>query len=364
MKWIYLLLIICHASVQSLAQGPCQLKLDNIVLDTAASTCSHLFFKYTYSGGTPNAYFWTYADGNSCTCFKPKNVYNTNGTFNVCGKIKDANGCVDSLCITAHVNCFNPCDLSEIGIYTFDTLSYTCDEYEFNTVTSPNAKRIKWDFGDNDSSSDKFTVHQYKKNGVYQVRLSIQDSMACADTANLTVVVDCVVDTCDFKITAIDTSSGADCKTKMFILKSNKKPMTVKWVYGDGQNALTNGNISSRTYADTGLYNLCTYALDSHDCRDTFCVWVKVKCPQKPSSLQLFEHNTFMLYPNPFADVLHIESPGQSSYIIYDITLKQLAKGILFEGKNAINLADLESGTYVLKLENIDCSKYFSIRKE
>ncbi len=364
MKRISLLIFIFN--MVSGAGAQCQLKFETLSLDTAASSCNHLFFKFTYSGGTPVSYSWTYGDGNACSCIKPKNVYNKNGMFQVCGKIKDANGCEDSMCLNVSVTCSNPCDLSEIGIHTYDTLSYSCDEYEFNTITSLNAKKIRWDFGDGDSSADKFTVHKYKKNGTYQVRLSIQDSIGCGDTADMTVVVNCPPEPepCNFVITSVDTSTGTDCRTKVFALRSNKKPVTVQWEFGDGQTALTNGNMSSRTYADTGLYELCVYALDSANCKDTFCRWVRVRCPVKHVSVQEPVQHSASVYPNPVSDLLIIKLTHESVFVMYDMTMKPVRSGTLDAGKNDMDMRFFTAGTYLLKIENTSGVTYYRITRE
>jgi hypothetical protein len=364
MNKIYFVLVSLIMGFLQPAGAQCTLSLDSLSIDSSISDCNHLFFKFSHSGGTITSYKWTYGDGNSCTCFKPKNVYNTNGTFQVCGIIKDMNGCADTLCISVKVNC-DPCELSEIGIHSFDSLSYSCDEYEFNTITSTNAKKIKWNFGDGDSSGSKFIVHKYKQNGTYQVKLTIQDSIGCADTAEMTVKVDCPVKPpCTFRVTKIDTATGADCKTKNFSLQTNGKPVTVLWKYGDGQQTLTNGKISSRTYADTGLYKLCVLAIDSSDCRDSLCQWVKVACPKKNVSLEELDKNGFIIYPNPVEGMLYLETELESDYVIYDLTLKKVSEGQLAVGINGINLELLESGTYMLRMENEGAVLYYKIVRQ
>jgi hypothetical protein len=348
------------------ASSQCTLKLDSVWLDSVGSSCNHLFFKYKYSGGTPHSYWWDYGDGNACSCIKPKNVYNHNGTFLVHGKITDINGCSDSFDIMVNVSCSNPCDLSEIGINSFDSLSYSCDEYEFNTITSANAKKIKWDFGDGDTSSSKFIVHTYKNNGTYHVKLDIQDSIGCADTAELTVIVDCppVKSPCNFVITKIDTLTGQDCKTKLFTLSSNVEAVTIEWRYGDGHTNYTNGSQSSRSYADTGVYQLCAIALDSVGCRDTMCQWVNVYCPEKHVDVRAFGNGNFSFYPNPAGNILTIEALKASTYTIYDMSLKKLKTGDVTVGINYLDIEQLSGGAYLVKMDNDANTVYFKIFKQ
>src|SRR5690606_23661987 len=134
------------------AQNPCDLQITEIKLDSNQSTCNYKVIEYTLSGGQAASYYWEYGDGENCTCLHPKHFYTQNGNFDVCAVITDTSGCKDTLCQSVEVNCSNPCDLSEIGIHSVDTLSFTCSEVEFITITSSNARYIKWDFGDGDSS--------------------------------------------------------------------------------------------------------------------------------------------------------------------------------------------------------------------
>lgn len=343
----------------------CTLELNSITLDTAASTCNHLFFKYQASGGTPTSFFWDYGDGNSCTCLHPKNVYNRNGTFQLCGRIKDANGCADSLCVTVNVFCPNPCTLSEIGIFSYDSLSYSCREYEFITITSQNAKKINWDFGDGDSANTKYTLHTFKSNGTFKVRLTIQDSIGCADTAEMMVGVNCPPDPqpCTFNISKLDTASGMDCKSKNFTLSANKTPKTVHWDFGDSS-TWNGGKTTSHSYIDTGLYKVCAIATDSADCKDTMCQWVKVSCPSMHVSVNAHSIATLQLYPNPVVGTLTVLSSDVYIYAIYDAAMRKVASGYLREGTNTIDFTQLSSGVYTMQVQNSVLTTYYRVTRQ
>lgn len=364
MKKIYLILLFTFICSIAKAQSPCLVSLDSVYLDTAQSTCNQLYFKYNVTGGTISSYGWTYGDGNACACIKPKNFYTKNGTYEVCGIIKDVNACPDTLCASFNVNCSNPCDLSGIGIFSADTLSYSCNEIEFNSIISDNAKKIRWDFGDGDSSDQTYVIHTFNQNGQYNVRLIIQDSIACADTADFTIQIDCSITTpCDFRLTSIDTASGVGCKTKLFQLKSNVNPKLIRWEFGDGQFVL-NTKSTQITYQDTGLYEVCVYASDSMDCKDTICQWVLVKCPKPSTSVYGLTTNSNYLYPNPFTDVLIIQMLDIAECIIYDVNMKIIKTVKLEQGNNELNLSDLKSGVYFFKLQTDTNSSVYSLIKE
>lgn len=359
----YFLLILLFLTFSIKAQTPCQLSLDSIYLDNAYSNCNHLYFKYNVSGGNASSYYWTYGDGNSCGCYKPKNFYTKNGNYQVCGKIQDANGCKDSLCITVNVNCTNPCDLSEIGIYSFDTVSYNCNEYEFVSFISPNAKRIVWEFGDGDSSNSLYALHTYHTNGKYTVRLIAQDSLSCGDTAILEVNIDCEQKLpCNFNINAIDTSSTSDCKQKSFVLKSNHQPKEVTWNFGDGLTLKSNGTVQHQ-FKDTGIYEICAIAIDSFDCSDTLCIDIVVSCP-KSSAINLFGKTSFQIFPLPFHAILQIGNAENGSICLYDQRFSKVFESVCINGLNEYNLSYLESGFYYLAVQTNETVEYFKILKE
>ena len=363
MKRIYILFFCLIASATIQAQTPCQLSLDSIYLDQAASNCNHLYFKYKVSGGTASSYNWTYGDGNSCACYKPKNFYTKNGTYQVCGRIQDANGCKDSLCITVNVNCTNPCDLSEIGIYSFDTVSYNCNEYEFVSFVSPNAKRIVWEFGDGDSSNSKYSLHTFQKNGNYKVRLIVQDSISCGDTANLSIDINCDQKApCDFIINRIDTSSKGNCKTKGFDLSCNKTPIEVKWNYGDG-NSETSGKQVQHSYKDTGNYNVCAIATDSFGCSDTLCISIAIKCP-KSSGIHFTSIDRSNIYPSPFSSYLNVKLESDATIVVYDQKQSLVFESDFKDGIAILDLSKLSSGLYFISIKTFEVVQFYKIIKE
>lgn len=352
MKKLYLLTVLLGAILGLRAQGPCQLKLEEVYLDTAASDCNHLFFKYKVSGGTVSNYYWNYGDGNSCTCLHPKHTYTQNGTFQLCGRIEDANGCKDSMCINVTVNCSDPCDLSEIGIYSADTLSYSCNEYEFNTIVSKNTKVLNWDFGDGNTSADAFTTHRYASNGTYNVKLIIKDSIDCADTANWQVLVDCKDMPCDIRITSIDTSSVHDCHTKRFSIATNHPTKLIWWEFGDGQSGL--GNVTeTHYYKDSGLYRVCIYAYDSSNCVDTSCFNILVNCKGSNSSIHSSSIQQW-IKASVFSQSIEIDIPTTGSFELLDMNGKLVLSAQLKEGSHQIATVHIERGVYTISIYTKD----------
>lgn len=72
------------------------------------------------------------------------------------------------------------------------------------------------------------------------------------------------------------------------------------------------------------------------------------------------------IYPNPVADYMYVYVPVAGSYSICDITGKSFLENVLSNGENTINLVNLPSGIYLLKISVNDGaeSKVYKIVKQ
>lgn len=82
-----------------------------------------------------------------------------------------------------------------------------------------------------------------------------------------------------------------------------------------------------------------------------------VSLPCQPLAVEDINEHSLKIYPNPVSDVLNIESInkniGVAKLKIYDINGRLLSKHTLnFNQKHRINLSSMQSGIYVLKIEN------------
>lgn len=339
-KITFLLFFIAFTYVSE-AQPPCLVQFSSVNIDSTASNCNYKQLKYTTTGGTIQSYKWTYGDGNSCTCSKPKHFYTQNGTFKVCGYITDNNGCIDSICTKVTVNCNNPCQLSEIGIQSADTLSYSCNEMEFNALVSKNTKKSRWYFGDGDSSVNLYEVHTYNQNGTYQAKLIIYDSIGCSDTANFEIAIQCSNEPqkCTFELQNLIVENTSNCKTKLLKLSANKFIESVKWTYNN--TSVLNDSTQFRiTFSDTGFYQICAIAKDTGNCYDTLCVATKVTCTNQNNSITSFDVNDLNIYPNPTNGLVFFKTEKTFYVNIYDLLGKCIGTKIINKEQNSIDFSE------------------------
>ncbi len=74
-------------------------------------------------------------------------------------------------------------------------------------------------------------------------------------------------------------------------------------------------------------------------------------------------NQNFKIYPNPVKDVLNISKENFKSYQIFTIEGKEITPS--FKQQKTINVSNLDSGFYCLKIENIDgsCSKAMFVKQ-
>jgi hypothetical protein len=70
------------------------------------------------------------------------------------------------------------------------------------------------------------------------------------------------------------------------------------------------------------------------------------------------------IYPNPFKDFFIMNSIIPSKLEIYDISGKIILKKQLVSGDNKIEIKNLQSGIYILKLNTDKGSSTFKVVKE
>jgi PKD repeat protein len=350
-KKITLVLLFFSYTFSAWAQ-PCSVRFASITENSTKSTCNYKAFDFTLTGGTPQSYKWYYGDGNNCTCNKPKNFYTANDTFTLIGIVYDANGCADSVFKQVIIQCDNPCDLSEIGIYSADTLSYSCNEMEFNAIVSQNTEKLTWYFGDGDSSNNAFEVHEYTENGDYEVFVIVKDDIGCADTAQFTVNINCAKeDTCAFKITSIDTSSGSDCLTKNFKLKTNETIQSSIVSMGDGNSLINQSNFSYK-YNDTGKFKVKAIALNNKGCKDSMSINIAVACPKENTNITDAAIESMLVQHLPQFQQLKISTLYQCEVTILNSFGGKVLQQNFDKGVHTVDLYSLQSGFYVVYYKN------------
>jgi gliding motility-associated-like protein len=139
---------------------------------------------------------WDFGDGNTSTAFEPSHVYNAAGTYTIRLIAINPNTCNGRDTAFATITVFD----NPVADFSFTpTTPVENTPHIFNNLSSPDAVRFKWEFGDGDSlltTSRAPVQHQYNSTGTFNACLVAYNVAGCPDTAcqQVTTLVVPVVD--------------------------------------------------------------------------------------------------------------------------------------------------------------------------
>lgn len=243
--------------------------------------CAPLLVSFTNTGHQQGAtYQWDFGDGNTSTLVNPTNTYTGNGTYQVSLIMTSANGCKDTISLSA-VTLSSP-----VADFTSDVVDGCADlDVQFtSTSTSPDPiVSWNWDFGDGISSSGEAPpVHSYGV-GVYDVTLIITTQNGCIDT----IVKPEYIKVGEIDLVNFTFSESPQCVktninfTDLSVISAPHTPdeVTYNWDFGDGSNS--GDQHPSHQYAsDTGYFDV-TLIVNFRGCPDTLTMpqAVYIKAP-------------------------------------------------------------------------------------
>ena len=124
------------------------------------------------SVGAITNWYWTFGDGSFTDEQKASHEYQVEGLYQVCLFVSDDNANFDDVCKDIQVG--QPlCELDANFTYMVSTAGSIV---QFADRSFGNATSWFWDFGDGGTSSKVNPLHGYAQNGMYQVKLSVQNT--------------------------------------------------------------------------------------------------------------------------------------------------------------------------------------------
>lgn len=142
-------------------------------------------FVNTSDGGTQ--FTWEFGDLGTSTDANPTHFYPNPGTYQVRLIATDPNTC----------NVTDTSAYQTIRVVAKPTAAFRWapdppienTPVSFSNLSSPDATRFLWNFGDGESSVERNPVHQYNQTGRYTAELIAYNDAGCSDTARLAVDV-------------------------------------------------------------------------------------------------------------------------------------------------------------------------------
>ena len=164
--------------------NPAQFCNSNFVL-WQDSLNQYAYYGYNLSTGSVGmTYLWSFGDGTSSTQQYPQHTYTSTGVYNVCLTVSDSiNSCIDTHCDSAFVSNTNPAQFCNSNFVLWQDSLNQYAYYGYNLSTGSVGMTYLWSFGDGTSSTQQYPQHTYTSTGVYNVCLTVSDSInSCIDT--------------------------------------------------------------------------------------------------------------------------------------------------------------------------------------
>jgi PKD repeat protein len=207
---------------------------------------------------------WNFGDGGISTSTNPTKTYSTSGFYNVKLISTSAYGCKDSLTKVDTVF-YTP-----VVSFTIGDAGQCLKENNFvftnnSSVTNSNLTH-RWNFGDGGTSTSISPTKTYSNSGFYNVKLisasayGCRDSLTKADTVFYTPVVNFNID-----------DPGQCLKENSFVFNNyssvTNSTLTYQWNFGDG--GTSTGISPTKTYSNSGFYNVKLISTSAYGCRDS-----------------------------------------------------------------------------------------------
>lgn len=187
----------------------------------------------------------------------------TVGDYEIKLKVVDANGCVDSVMQLIQVKPY-----PVANFIASDTLGCAEETISFTDLSDHRPAKWLWDFGDGNTSIEQNPVHTYLVDGVYTVRLEIEDQFGCGAEHEKNRYIELAHPTADFFATydpgcpPLPVRFNAEGDGLMGI-------STWRWEFGDGNVASTTEDTLIYVYPTSGLFSVNLTATDSLGCSVT-----------------------------------------------------------------------------------------------
>ena len=239
------------------------------VPDGVSATTFHF---YDSSQGYPGLWFWSFGDDSTSSARNPVHNYAKPGNYKVCLTIvNDTFLCKDMRCYDFYAGA-SPIPCEAAFNYLPDTAANANTTIDFINISKGNALKFLWNFGDGDISTEADPHYSFPHTGVFNVCLSISDSLgkACNDQYCRTVFIGDKPSSCQaFFVSEPDTMALGKNFYK-FTDMSAGYPSSWHWDFGD--NSTDNSQNPEHQYANPGTYYPClTIHNDYKQCQNIYC---------------------------------------------------------------------------------------------
>lgn len=244
---------------------------------SSAAACLNSSVNFTDSSltdGTHSIVQWTwdYGDNTTAVLTAPPftHTYITPGTYTIKLKVKDSNGCIDSLVRKNYIIVSKPV----AGFTATDTATCPLTPVQFTSLSTGAGLKYLWNFGDGSTSSNVNPLHQYTSANIYTVGLKITDQYGCADSVQKANYIAVTLPKANF---VLNDSVSACPPFQASFTNTSSNYNTLSWDFGDGN---TSSSVSPTHFYDLpGTYSVHLSVTGPGGCTDDRFTTIIVKGP-------------------------------------------------------------------------------------
>ncbi|GAA4313446.1 hypothetical protein GCM10023143_23720 [Compostibacter hankyongensis] len=216
---------------------------------------------------------WDFGDGQTTTLQSGDPVQHTYpgaGKYEVTLRVKDAEGCTDSLVKPEAVNIFP----AKADFVVEDTLVCPGQPLRWINRSQGAGATYHWDFGDGTGSDEKVPSKSYSRDGIYTVQLSVTTADGCTDTLVRKNYIKAGTPKASFSY----SDNHAECPPLVVQLKNTSQNYrSITWDFDDGSTSTLEN--PEHIYNIPGTYRLKLRIEGYGGCADSVIRMVKVAGP-------------------------------------------------------------------------------------
>jgi len=220
------------------------------------------------STNSPTSWLWDFDNGNTSVLQNPSAVYLDTGTYTVTLIACNGNGC-DTIIKNDYITLYDYPVADFTSDVTYGCAPLTVQYTDLSTPTSSPIVSWFWDFGDANSSTASNPVHTYQDPGVYDVSISITDSLGCNQSKASPNYI--IVSTPPALSFTMDSSSS--CTAPLTVNFTNTSTAgtypIISWYWDFGDTFSDTIANPQHIYSSTGNYSVSLTATDSIGCAVT-----------------------------------------------------------------------------------------------
>ncbi len=257
----------------------------------------------TFSGLTQNnaSWTWDFGDGTTGSGNNPVHTYLAPGTYNACLTVVTTAGQSCSSCQTVLVTGATTCN----ALFTANQVSGTTTFNFVNQSTATGILNQVWSFGDGSFDYSANPSHTYANGGLYNVCLTIYDSLAgCSDTYCDSIYIN-TLPGCYATFGYQTAPSG----TAFY----GPAQGNVSWAWDFGDGSIATGQNVNHVYTNPGTYTACLTVVNGAGQTCTACQVITITGSSACGS-------NFAIYPDTLTPHTYIAynlafGTGQMTYV-------------------------------------------------